>query len=101
MTLDDLTFTPCSDMEIEDVPIVNEHNNLIKENKFSDANTLLKTTQYKKGIIASLFNCMEEKIRNIQVYLLNKQAAPDELYSYTEPTPEQMEGKLFWIKPID
>lgn len=101
MTIDDVKFEPHSDMEIDDIPIVNEHSNLIKENKFSDATTLLKTTQYKKGVVASLFNCMEQKIRDIQIYLLNKQAAPDELYSETEPTPEQMEGKLFWIKPID
>lgn len=101
MTIDDINYEPHSDAEIDDMATVHEHNVLYNENKFSDATTLLETKQYKKGIVASLFNLMEQKLRNIQIFLLNKQAAPDELYSFTEPTDEQMQEKMFWIKPID
>lgn len=101
MNIDDLSFVPFSDEELEDVSVVTEHNNLIKDNRFSDATALLDEKKYPKGFVASLFTYFEQKIKDIQLVLLNKTAAPDELYSYTEPTAEQMKGKMFWIKPID
>lgn len=101
MTIDDINYEPHSDAEIDDMATVHEHNALYNDNKFSDATTLLEAKQYIKGIVAPLFNLLEQKLRNIQIFLLNKQAAPDELYSYTEPTDEQMQEKMFWIKPVD
>lgn len=53
-----------------------------------------------KGFGASICNAMQNKIREIQIYLLNKTASPDEYYALQEPTEEEMQGKLFWIQPV-
>lgn len=52
------------------------------------------------GFKASICNAMQNKLREIQIHLLNKVAAPDEYYSLQEPTEEEMQGKLFWIQPV-
>ncbi len=52
------------------------------------------------GFKASICNAMQNKLREIQIHLLNKTAAPDEYYSLQEPTEEEMQGKLFWIQPV-
>lgn len=99
MDINDLRFIPHSDMGINDADIVNQHSILIKNKKFDDASSLLDSN-YKKGFVASLFNHIQNKIREIQLYLMNKVIAePDEIYSDSEPTEEEMEGKKFWIKP--
>ncbi len=52
------------------------------------------------GFKASLCNAIQNKLREIQIRLLNKSAAPDEYYSLQEPTEEEMQEKLFWIQPV-
>lgn len=95
----EIGFTPHNDLHPDDISLVKEHENLIKENKFSDATALLDNADYQKGFRASLFNSMEQKIRSIQEYLLNKVIAePDEYYSYSEPTEEQMKNKTYWVQ---
>ena len=97
MTENNLKFTPHSDMSIDDQTIVNEHQNLIKNNKFSDATALLENNNYNKGFRASLFNNMQNKIHMIQEYLLNKEDienTPDEVVSNTEPTNSE---SVFWL----
>lgn len=104
MTQDDLKFIPHSDMGIDDVIMVNQHNNLIKNEQFSDATTLLDNNDYQKGFRASLFNSIQNKIRMIQIYLLNKTVADrEEYYSYEEPSDEFMNehGYKFWIQPYE
>lgn len=98
MTKEDLNFIPHSDMTIQDIETVTLHSNLIDNEKYSDATTLLDNNKYQKGFRASLFNSLQNKLRDIQVYLLNKTAEADEIYSIEEPTAEAMEGKTFWIK---
>lgn len=38
------------------------------------------------------------KRRFYQWYMNNFCAAPDEYYSYTQPTEEEMRGKTYWIQ---
>lgn len=97
MTENDLKFIPHSDMSIEDQTIVNEHQNLIKNNQLSDATTLLENNNYNKGFRASLFNNMQDKVHMIQEYLLNKEVVeyiPDEVVSDTEPVNSE---SVFWL----
>ena len=95
MTIEDLRFTPHGDMGIDDLEIVKQHQNLIKNNEFSDATALLKTNGYTKGFRASLFNNMQEKIKIIQEHLLNKEESDsEEVFSSTEPTDS---NKKFWL----
>ncbi|MBD5511661.1 MAG: hypothetical protein HDR08_10470 [Lachnospiraceae bacterium] len=97
----DISFVPHSDMDIHDVTTVEQHKNLIEQNRFSEAASLLNNTGHKKGFRAAIFNTIQNKLREIQIYLLNKTAAPNEYYSLTEPTEEEMEGKTFWLQPIE
>lgn len=100
MELKDIIFSPHNDMSAEDTEIVTQHKNLIDSGNYSDASTLLDDNNYQKGFRASLLNSVQNKIRKVQEYLLNSFVAEDdEYYSYTEPTDEQMEGKIWWIQP--
>lgn len=95
MTTEDLRFIPHSDMSIDGQTIVNQHQNLININKFSDATALLNNNDYDKGFRASLFNNMQNKVRMIQEYLLTKEAeSSEEIISSTEPIGSDMQ---FWL----
>lgn len=102
MELKDVIFTPHNDMGAEDADIVTQHKNLIDSGNYSDATTLLNDNNYQKGFRASLFNSIQNKVRTLQAYLLNKFVADeDSYYSYDEPDAGFMEenGYKFWIKP--
>ncbi len=102
----DLTpnYTPCSDTTISDEEIVSLHDTYIKQSKYEEAKTLIdnNTSMNNKGFRASLFNLIEKKIQELQIYLLNKVSAPDEYYSLTEPDADFMKNNnyKFWIKPL-
>lgn len=99
MNKTDLLFVPHNDLHPDDINIVEQHQNLINNEQFSDATALLDNNDYQKGFRASLFDSIEKKIQQIQIYLLNKYVAePDEFYSIEEPTEEQMENKTYWIQ---
>lgn len=99
MNLRDIVFEPHNDMSAEDVDIVTQHDNLIKQKRYDDATFLLNNNNYKKGFRASLLNSIQNKILALEIYLLNEYVAnTDEYYSFTEPTKEQMKNKTFWIQ---
>lgn len=101
MTINDLRFEPHGDMELDDLETVNNYTNLISKKCYDDAQDVLINEKYKKGYTATFFNYLQDKLRQIQMIVLNKTAAPDEFYSAKEPTEDQMAGKTFWIQPID
>ena len=101
MTQKNISFVPHSDMDIQDAPLVEQHKNLIARNKLSEASSLLDNAGYNKGFRAAICNAIQNKLREIQIYLLNKSAAANEYYSITEPTDKEMEGKTFWLQPIE
>ena len=96
-------FTPYSDVEISDEELIESHNNYVYNGYYEEAITLADSALSGKGFRASFFNAIENKIKEFQIYLLNKTALPDEYYSLTEPTDEFMDtnGFLFWIKPLE
>lgn len=94
-------FIPYSDVEISDKESIKSHSNYVDNGYYEEAITLADSELSGKGFRASFFNAIENKIKEFQVYLLNKTAAPDEYYSITEPTEEEMKNKLFWLKPIE
>lgn len=95
-------YTPYSDIETMDNDVVSVHKELINNYKYTEATEYINQSELlkKKGFRSSFFNAIEKKIQELQIYLLNKNASPDEYYSITEPTDEEMFGKTFWIKPI-
>lgn len=94
-------YEPYSDISINDSSTISEYDNLINNYKYSEAKEKVDNdpTLSKKGFRSSFFNEIENKIKELEVYLLNKTASSDEYYSLTEPTDEEMSGKTFWIKP--
>lgn len=92
-----------SDIAIADLPAISVHKDLINKYEYTDATNSINNTESLngKGFRSSFFNAIENKIRDLQIYLLNKNASPDEYYSLTEPTDEEMVNKIFWIKPIE
>lgn len=102
MNISNFAFRPHNDMDADKGTVVIQHNNIIRKRKYSDSTAFLNENNYQDGFRASIFNSIQNKIRNFQIYLLNKfNAEPDELYSLTEPTQEQMQGKKFWIQPYE
>lgn len=100
MTTDDLKFIPHSDMSAEELAIVTCHKELVQNHLYDEAVSFLNDSGYRKGFTSAVLNAIQNKIRKIQVYLLNKLSAEtDEFYSMTEPSPEEMGNKRFWIKP--
>lgn len=102
MNISDFAFKPHSDMDADSQNVIVQHGNEIRKKNYSEAVNILDKNNYKNGFRASLFNDIQSKIRRFQVYLLNEfNAEPDEFYSLTEPTQEQMQGKKFWIQPYE
>ena len=103
MTESDYKFVPVSDACISEMTIVEQHNNLIKAGKFSDAARLLENKDVQFGFRASLFNTLRNRMMAIATHLLNVTAEPDEYYSLTEPDAEFMQanGKKYWIQPFE
>ncbi|MGN0432810.1 MAG: hypothetical protein ACI4EQ_10695 [Lachnospiraceae bacterium] len=100
MELNDILFTPHSDAGIADEDTLTQHKNFIENGEFTNASALLDDSGFSKGCRASFFNSLQNKIRRLQLYLLNEfVASSDEFYSDTEPTEEEMNGKTIWIKP--
>lgn len=99
MTYDDIAFVPHNDIGTDELNIANQHKDLIDKAKYNDAVTLLEDNHFSKGFRASVFNTIQNKIQELEVYMLNQYVADcDELYSIGEPTEEQMENKKFWIQ---
>ena len=102
MNIDELYFVPHSDAGIDELELIEEHNNLINNKQYEEAVTLLEENQSTKGMTASLLNLIQNKIRSLQLFLLNEfVASPIEYFSDTEPTAEEMGDKIIWIKPWD
>lgn len=102
MEIKDFSFVPHSDVGANELQVVKQHENLIKNNQYSDATALLNNKNIQKGARASLFNSLQEKIKKLQLYFLNQYVATDEDYFSTEePTAEFMQenGYKFWIQP--
>jgi len=94
-----------SDISTSNEETIKAHANYIKQNSYLEAKTVVDNDNGMKGkgFRSSVFNAINQKIQELQIYLLNKKAAPYEYYSLTEPTMEFMEqnGYTMWIKPIE
>lgn len=101
MEYKDIVFEPLSDTGANELDLINEHDNLINNNQFSDASTLLSSTD--KGIKASLFTFIQERLRALELYILNEYIAEEgEYYSYNSPNVEEMpEGAVFFIQILE
>lgn len=100
MVESDFTFVPLSDVSLNDKELIEQHNNYANGGSYTEAVNLLDNNNFQKGFRASIFNTLRTRLQTIAVYLLNLTAEPDELYSLTEPTLEEMGDKKYWIQPF-
>lgn len=101
MELKDILFEPRSDIGADDMLIVNQHENLINNN-FDEAVALLDSNNFDKGVRASFVNSFQNKIRMVELYLINTfQPNKKTYYSDVEPSIEFMDknGYEIWAKP--
>lgn len=94
------SFRPHSDMDADRKETAIQHREEIQKKNYSSATNILDENHYNDGFRALLFNSIQDKLRRLEIYILNEfYAEPDELYSLTEPSPAQMGNKKFWIQP--
>lgn len=103
MELNDLKFTPHSDIGAKEIDIIKQQEQLIQNGNYSDATTLLDNENVDKGVRASFLNSIQNKVRNLQLYMLNEaEQKQDTYYSDTEPSMDFMDENeyLFWSQPF-
>ena len=93
MALIDFKPTLHNDISIEDEELYNQYNNLINENKYGEAQQLLSDNQMDVMNV-SLFNSWEKKILTLMQMV--KEFYEPYCYKKTEPTAEEMKGKVIW-----
>lgn len=98
-------YEPFSDITISDEGTISLHGDYIKQGNYTEAKSVIDNNESmnKKGFRASLFNLIERKIQELQIYWLNKTANPGEYYSLTDPDMDWFrdQGYVFWIQPIE
>lgn len=68
--IDKMTFF--QDNDLTKVNIVNNYNSLISQGKYTEANQYINQQEGVYGYFADFFNALENRIYNLQTYLLQK-----------------------------
>lgn len=68
--IDDMTFF--QDGNLDNIEIINHYNKLIKKGKYNEANDYINQQKNVYGFFADFFNLIENRIYNLQNYLLTK-----------------------------
>lgn len=95
-----LNRTPISDIDVDDLSLIETYKEKINENNFTDAVKILDDASFEKGIRASIVDKIRTSILVLETAILNLTADDDTYYSVDVPTDEQMNGKKFWVRPI-
>lgn len=83
------------DNDIDAMEAINYYNNLIAQGKYDDANNYIKQHPEVYGFFADFGNAIENRIKNLQEYLLTKQKKNPFVISDEEP--ESVEEGTIWI----
>ena len=82
------------DNDIDKVPIIEQYNKFISEGKYTEANGYM-SRQDIFGYFADVFNMFENRIYNLQSYLLIKEKINPFISSEEEPTT--LSSDMIWI----
>ena len=72
------------DNDIEKVEIINEYEKLIAQGKYDEANAFINQQEGIYGYFADFFNAIENRIFNLQEYLLSKPLKEQPFIYYNE-----------------
>lgn len=89
---------PLSDISLKDQTLLEDYRRAINSAAYSSAVEKLNTAKFEKGLRASVLNAINNRLKTLELFLLNLTADKDTFYSYEEPSAEQMKGKKFWIQ---
>ena len=85
-----------SDICLEDVPVMNTYQELIKSEKYSEASELLNNNDNITFYGAWVLNLFSNRVKNIGEYLLTKEKPKPGIYQSEEPT-EGLTENTIWI----
>ncbi len=91
--IDEMTFF--QDNNLDKVEIMNHYNNLIAQGKYSEASDYINQQEGVYGFFADFFNLIENRIYNLQEYLLNKQKKQP--FVYYDEYPSVINEDTIWI----
>jgi len=80
--IDEMIFF--QDNNLDSVEIMNHYNNLIAQGKYSEASDYINQQEGIYGFFADFFNLIENRIYNLQEYLLNKPPKKQPFIYYDE-----------------
>ena len=73
-----------NDVDLEQLPISNQHKELILEERYTEAGELLESSNID-SMCASLFNLLENRIYATQYHLINKHTKWHEIHGVESP----------------
>ncbi len=91
--IDEMIFF--QDNGIEKMDVVNQYNDLISRGKYDDANEYISRHTEIYGFFANYMNALENRICNLQEYLLSKRKKNP--FTLSDDEPEQAENGTVWI----
>lgn len=94
-TVDEMIFF--QDNNIEKADALNAFNNLINQEKYSEAAAFLEQHQELFGLFADYLNAMENRIFRLQEYLLTKTKKTPFIDSANEPDAASLNEGIIWI----
>lgn len=90
-SIDPLIFF--QDINLEEVEIMKSYNDLVAHGKYNEANKYIRNQEIH-GYFASCLNAIENRIYNLQVYLLTKE--PKQLFISSDSEPIA-NNEIIWI----
>lgn len=91
--IDEMMFF--QDNDIDKIEVINTYNNLIAQEKYSEANSYIEQHKEVYGFYANYLNAIENRIYNLQEYLLTKHKKNPFVLSDEEP--ESVDVGTIWI----
>lgn len=92
--IDEMIFF--QDNNLEKIEIINHYNELIAQGKYTEANDYISQQKNVYGFFADYLNALENRIYNLQNYLLTKQKKSVFLTSEEEPE-NNIDENIIWI----
>jgi len=98
MSFVNYNYIPNSDIALDDSNAISTYKNQVNLHNYTDAVSSLNTNSLNKGFRASKLNNIEECLVNVGTQVLLMTKYQDTVFAITEPTDDQMSGKLFWMQ---